>query len=164
MDVQLQGTNLELTDELRAFVEEKMDDAYRMLGAMNRDPVHVDLELEKTTRRHPHEREEQQRYRAEANVTVPGRLIRAEGSADDIRQAVVKMKHRLMREIREWRERLIDERRQGARQAKHQLGEELAEPTGTETPDEEERYAAEVEDFAVPDEETGEEEQAPGEE
>lgn len=164
MDVQLQGTNLELTDELRAFVEEKMDDAYRMLGAMSRDPVHVDLELEKTTRRHPNEREEQRRYRAEANLTVPGRLIRAEGSADDVRQAVVKMKHRLMREIREWRERLIDERRQGARQAKHQFGEELTEPADTEALDEEERYAAEAEDFAVPDEGTEDEEREPGEE
>lgn len=156
MDVQMQGTNVELTDELRAFVEDKMDDAYRMLGAMNRDPVHVDLELEKTTRRHPHELEDQRRYRAEANLTVPGRLIRAEGSADDVRQAVVEMKHRLMREIREWREHLIDDRRKGARRAKREMGAEIEAERyagGEAELDEEERYAEEADEFGAREEE-----------
>lgn len=160
MDVRLQGTNLELTNELRTFVEEKMDDAYRMLGAADRDPVHVDIELEKTMRRHPHELEDQRRYRAEANVTVPGRLIRAEGSADDLHQAIVEMKHRLMREIREWRERVIDERRKGARQAKHQFGEgREGERRGEEAElNSEERYAEEADEFG----EQEDEERGPG--
>lgn len=148
MEVRLQGTNLDLTDELRAFVEEKMEDTYRVLGAMDRDPVQVDIELEKTTRRHPHELEDQRLYRAEANITVPGRLIRAEGSADTIRQAIVEMKHRLTREIREWRERVIDERREGARQAKRELGEEIEAERYSDLSDEDEtRYAEEIEEF-----------------
>lgn len=150
MNVQMQSTNMDLTDELREFVEAKMDDVYRALGAMDRTPIQVDLELEKTTRRHPHEREDERRYRAEANLTVPGRLIRAEGSADDIHEAVTEMKHRLTREVREWRERLVDERRQGGRRAKQKLGAEppKEEPAmAPQTEQDEARYAEEIEEF-----------------
>lgn len=120
MVVRVQGTNVDLSDELYAYVQGKLADCFRALGQLDTDSVHVDVELERTTRRHPQEREDERRYRAEANVTVPGRLIRAEGSADDMRSAVVEMKHRLTRELRDWRERMIDVRRAGARKAKRQ--------------------------------------------
>jgi ribosomal subunit interface protein len=120
MVVRVQGTNIDLSDELYAYVQDKLADSFRALGQLDTDSVHVDVELERTTRRHPQEREDERRYRAEANVTVPGRLIRAEGSADDMRSAVVEMKHRLTRELRDWRERVIDARRAGARKAKRQ--------------------------------------------
>jgi putative sigma-54 modulation protein len=119
MVVRVQGTNIDLSDELYAYVQDKLADCFRALGQLDTDSVHVDVELERTTRRHPQEQGER-RYRAEANVTVPGRLIRAEGSADDMRSAVVEMKHRLTRELRDWRERMIDARRAGARKAKRQ--------------------------------------------
>ncbi len=148
MDVRIQGTNMELTEELYTFVDEKLADCYRALGSLDRDPVQVDVELEETTRRHPHELDDQRRYRAEANVTVPGRLIRAEGSGDDIHQAIVEMKHRLTRELREWRERLIDDRREGGRRAKQELGEEIEAERYVERADDDEmRYAAEIEEF-----------------
>lgn len=138
MTVQVQGTNLDITDDLYEFVRKKVDDALQALGSLDRDPVKVDVELERTTRRHPKELEDQRRYRAETNVTVPSRLIRAEGSADNIHQAIVKMKHVLTRELREWREQMIDERRAGGRQAKHELGEEIAaEQLGRGSEDEE---------------------------
>lgn len=113
MIVRVQGTNLDLNDDLYDFTKTKLNSVFRALGSLNWDSVHVDVELEETTRRHPKEREDQGRYRAEANVTVPGRLIRAEGSADTIRQSIVELKHRLTREIREWRETVTDERREG---------------------------------------------------
>jgi ribosomal subunit interface protein len=148
MIIRVQGTNLDLTDELYAFVTDKLADAFRALGNLDRDPVKVDVELEETTRRHPQEREDQRRYRAEANVTVPGHLIRAEGSADTIRQSVVEMKHRLTRELREWREQLIDDRRSGGRRAKHELGAEIEAERYEELTDEyEDRYVEEVEEF-----------------
>lgn len=115
MNVTIQGTNLPLTDELRSFVVEKLEPAFRAFGKMNLDPVKVDVELEKTAL---HQGKDLHRYRVEANVSVPGRFFRAEASSDDLREAVVKMKHTLTREIRSWRERLIDERRRGARAGK----------------------------------------------
>ncbi|NBC18116.1 MAG: ribosome-associated translation inhibitor RaiA [Bacteroidetes bacterium] len=124
MTITFQATNLSLTDDLRTYVEDKLADCLRPLQDMNLDPVSVDVELERTTFRHPHAREDQRRFRAEANVTVPGRrLIRAEGSADDLRQAIVQMKHVLTRDLRRWHERLIAKSRQGAREAKALLSE-----------------------------------------
>jgi len=123
MNITFQATNLSLTDDLRTYVEQKLADCLRPLQDMNLDPVSVDVELERTTFRHPHEREDQRRFRAEANVTVPGRLIRAEGSADDLRQAIVQMKHVLTRDLRRWHERVIAKSRQGAREAKALLSE-----------------------------------------
>lgn len=162
MLIRVQGTNLELSDELYAFVKEKLDDAFRALGDLDRDPVQVDVELEETTRRHPQELEDQRLYRAETNITVPGRLIRAEGSADTLQQSIVEMKHRLTREIREWREKMIDERREGARRAKVELGEEIEAEQYEGLGDEyEERYVEELGEFGT--EGSGEEERESGE-
>lgn len=121
MNIIFQGTNLPLTDELRDFVIEKLEHAFRAFGKMNLEPVKVDVELEKTTL---HQGKDLHQYRAEANVSVPGRFFRVEASADDLREAIVVMKHTLTREIRSWRERLIDERRRGARAAREMLSPE----------------------------------------
>ena len=124
MQTTLQGTNLELTDELRDFVDEKMEDCYRAFGNANLESVMVDIELERTTRwggKEQRKQDTQQMYRAEANVSVPGRLIRAEETAPDLKQAIVDMKNTLTREIRKWRERVADDRRKGRRKAKEIL-------------------------------------------
>jgi len=160
MLVRVQGTNLELDDTLYAFVTEKLGDAFRALGALDRDPVQVDVELEETTRRHPQEREDERRYRAEVNITVPGHLIRAEGSADTLSQSIVEMKHHLTRELREWREQLIEDRRTGGRKVKRELGAEIeAERYEGLTDEYEDRYIEEIGEFAG--EEPDTEEDAP---
>ncbi|NND71587.1 MAG: hypothetical protein HKN43_08400 [Rhodothermales bacterium] len=121
MTVTLQGTNLDLTDELRALVDDKLEDCFRPLREMKQDPIIVDIELERTTRRYHNEKDDQQLYRAEANVSIPGRLIRVEESAPELPRAIVEMKHTLTREIRTWREKVIHDRRAGARRAKEIL-------------------------------------------
>jgi len=148
MDIQLQTTNLDLTDALRTAIYNKLDDALRALGSVSREAVRVHVEVEKTTRRHPQEREDERLYRAEANVTVPGRLIRAEGSGDDVERAIVEMKHHLTREIRSWREHLIETRRRGGREAKYTLGTEIEEERLAQIDDsDEQRYEDEIQAF-----------------
>jgi ribosomal subunit interface protein len=144
MLVRIQGTNIELTDDRYALVRAKLDDALRALGRTRRDPVQVDVELEKTPRGHPHEWNTQRRYRAEVTLTVPGQLIRAEGSAETLRQSIVEMKHRLTRELRDWREQVIDARRAGARRAKREPAPERSVDRGD---DYEDRYTEEINDF-----------------
>ncbi len=123
--ITLQGTNLSITPELRQFVDKKIEDAVRALGEVNPDAVRIEIELEHTSRRHPQERKDEQLFRAEANVKVPGRLIRVEESAMHIEQAIVKMKNTLTRQIRHWRERTIEHKRKGGRRAKS-MGEQPA--------------------------------------
>ena len=123
MNTTFQATNLELTDELRSFTEKKLEDCYRTLGSMDLDPVQIAVELERTAHRN-----EEQAYRAEANVSLPGRMIRVEETGPGIRRAVVRMKRTLMRDLRKWREKLIDDRRKGARSAQALSPEEEAGP------------------------------------
>lgn len=118
MNITLQGTNLELTHELRKFIYKKLDDCKKAFGDVDLSAVHIEVEIEKTTRRHPQERRNGQLYRAEANVKVPGHFIRVEESAMQVEPAIVKMKNTLTRSIRHWREHLIERRRSGARKAK----------------------------------------------
>ena len=121
MNMTLKGTNLTVTDPLRTFVDKKVRACLRALGDMNLDPVQIQIELEKTNHRHVKEREDEGAFRAEATVKLPGQTIRVEESAMEIEQAVVKMKHTLTRELRHWRERIIEKKRSGARKAKSQL-------------------------------------------
>lgn len=144
MNVILQGTNLELTDTLRSYVEDKIRDAFRVFGAMDLEPVEVAVELEKASRRR---RQGDRLFRAEAIVTVPGRRIRVEAASDDVYRAVVQLKHALAREIRTWRERLIDARRKGARAAT-ELSEEPSVPDSE---------AVDLEDLYVEEEHVAEE-------
>lgn len=149
MEVNVQGTNLDLTPEITAYLDEKLEETFRALGSVDRDPILVDVELEDTTRRHPHELDDQRRYRAEATVSVPGRVLRAVGSEDDLFQSIVSMKQILQRELREWRARVTDDRRQGAREAKHMADEDLAEnPPADEATRTEERYTEEIDEYA----------------
>lgn len=129
MNVTLQGTNVELTDGIREFVNRKLEESLKVLGNMNRDAVFVDIELEETTRK-DQERNNQQLFRAEANVKIPGRLVRVEESAGDLEQAIVSMKHTLTRELRQWHDRMVDDSRKGARKAKEKFGTAAAAKPG----------------------------------
>lgn len=118
MNINLRGTNLELTEDTREQVIRKIKESLRAFGGMSLEAVRVDVELERTNRKHLQAREKEQLYRAEATVSLPSHTIRVEESAMDLDQAVVKLKHTLTRDIRKWRERLIDTRRKGAREVK----------------------------------------------
>jgi putative sigma-54 modulation protein len=119
MNITVQGTNMNVSPGLREFVERKLRDCFRPFGEAKLEAVLVDVELEKAV---SYSRSDDM-YRVEANVSVPGKLIRVEESADDIRTAVVKMKETLTRDIRKWRTRKIERVRKGARQAKRQMQE-----------------------------------------
>ena len=120
MKTTLQGTNLDLNDRIRDFVDRKVEEALKVVGNMDRDPLTVDVELEKTTRK-DRDADIHEKFRAEVNVGIPGRLIRAEKSAADLEQAITAMSDALKRELKDWHDRLIDEKRKGGRKAKEML-------------------------------------------
>ena len=108
MKIRIKGSHFEVTDEFRLFVTEKLEDAFRGLGDTRLEAVSVDVELDHS----PSRRRKGNLFRAEANVRLPRTTtIRVEEVADSMQKAVVNMKHTLTRELREWRERLIEEKR-----------------------------------------------------
>lgn len=124
MNISIQGSNIDLSNELREFVQKKIDDSLRVLSSMNQESISIAIELEYTTRRYIHEKENKQSYKAEATIGLPGHTLRVEESAMDIERAVVKLKHTLTRDLREWKRRLIENQRNGARKVKRDTIEE----------------------------------------
>ena len=53
MILRLQGTYLDFSDDFYPFVTDNPTNAFRAFGALDRDSVKVDVELEETTRRRP---------------------------------------------------------------------------------------------------------------
>ena len=135
MITNLTATNVELTDEIRSLLEDKLEDSMRPLGRANRSPVKLDIELEQLTATHLKEREADDRFRAEATVDVPGHTFRVEGHGSDLPAAIVQMKHRLTREIRDWKERSEDVRNRRRRAAKEMVRQEPL-PTDPDATDE----------------------------
>lgn len=118
MVVQVQGIHLDLTDDRFSLVMDELEGCFRLLKRLGYHPFRVDVELEKTVRRAPQTRRGERLYRTEVEVGVSGRSLRAEGTADDFPQAIVRMAARLAHEIQAWNEQRTGERGTGARQAR----------------------------------------------
>jgi ribosomal subunit interface protein len=132
MNIRVQATNLTLTDNIREYALEKVNDAVRPFGDMADDPaVKVAVELEVDN---GHHRKGDHVCRAEANLTIRGSLIRAEARAGDMYQAITQMKHKLTREIREWRDKRIKVARDGARAATALEADELRDEPALVSP------------------------------
>ena len=127
MNIRIKGTHFEVTDEFRNFIVEKLEDAFRGLGDTRLEPVSVEIELDHT----PSRRRKGNLFRVEANVRLPRTTtIRVEEVADSMQKAVVNLKHTLTRELREWRERLIEEKRRLPRSERAEAMIESSEDEG----------------------------------
>jgi len=95
MIVQLRGVHLRLTDERYDLVMDHLEDGLQVLTEQGNRPLQIDVELEKTVQRAPQTRRGDRRYRVEVEVITPGRQIRVEETADNLRQAIARMGQRL---------------------------------------------------------------------
>jgi len=132
MNITITGTHFEVSDTFRSFVEEKLEDAFRGLGDTRLEPVSVVVELEHS----PSRRRKGNLFRVEVNMTLPRTpAIRVEEVADSMPKAVVQMKHTLTRELREWRERLINDKRRLPRSERADAMAEDAQSEGEGGPE-----------------------------
>ncbi len=98
MDIVFKGTNLELTDALKTYAQEKISGLEKYYP----DVLRARVELERTTRHH---HKGGDLWRAEANLQAPKHLFRAEAEAQDIYAAVDALKDELKHELRRWKEK-----------------------------------------------------------
>lgn len=91
MVLNIKATNLKLTPELKEYVEKKVG----MLEKYHADIIKTQAEVELTTNHHL----KGEIYRAELNVTVPGKLLRVEKTAKDINKALDKAKDHMAEEL-----------------------------------------------------------------
>ncbi|PIR58314.1 MAG: ribosomal subunit interface protein [Parcubacteria group bacterium CG10_big_fil_rev_8_21_14_0_10_35_15] len=93
MKINIKSTNLELTEAIRDYVQEKMDMLDKYLG--NIDVINCDFEVALTTNHHL----KGEIYRAEANIEVPGSLLRIDKTEKNLYKAIDKVKDHLAQMI-----------------------------------------------------------------
>ncbi len=109
MKVNIQAKNLKLTPEIKEYVQKKMDMLDKYFGDIQ--VINADFEVERTTRHH----NKGEIYRAEANIEVPGELLRVEKTEKILFKAIDKVKDHLTRSIRRYKQKRIDKNREKIR-------------------------------------------------
>jgi putative sigma-54 modulation protein len=133
--LQVKGKNLEVSDSLYRYAEEKLGKLERHLNDATR------LELELAVEKNPSIAASQV---AEATVWTKGPILRARESSEDMRASIDLLVEKLERQVKRYREKR--QRKQTARHAPHHQPLEEAEPV---VPGEAEPLIVKTKQFAV---------------
>jgi len=103
MKINIKTTNLDLTPSLNTYVDEKLGSLARFVKRFDEDGVaEAWLELARTTNHH-HKGEV---FRAEIDLRLPKKILRAEEENGDIRTAIDIVRDKLRLEIEKYKSRL----------------------------------------------------------
>lgn len=109
MKINLKTKNFNITPSIKTYLEEKLNSLDKFLPLD--ESISADAELAKTTKHH----QKGDVFRAEVNLNVPGRLIRAVSEEWDLRIAIDAVKDNLQREIKAKKEKNISLYKKGGR-------------------------------------------------
>ena len=105
MRLQVKGKNLELSESIRSYAEQK-------LGKLNKQlPPEVQVEVELAVEKNPSIRANQV---AEATVFTKGHPLRVREATSDMRASIDGLTDKLMREVKSYREKRREEPRRRA--------------------------------------------------
>ena len=100
MRIILKGTHIQLTDDIRDLVEEKIGSLSRFLEDL--DPASVEARVEVGI---PSEHIVSRTiHRAEVNLRLPGTLLRAEAENPELSAALTEVRNKLERQVERYRE------------------------------------------------------------
>lgn len=105
MQVRIKTTKIELSDEIKKYVEEKMNMLEKYLGDLV--VINCDVELEHSLIKQNNGK----LYRVEVNLAIPGGLLRVEKTEKTINKAVDKVKDHLVLMIKKRKEKKVDQKR-----------------------------------------------------
>lgn len=104
MKITIKGTNIELSDSIRQYVERKIGGLTKFANP----PTECWVEVERTTYHH----QGGDIFRAEAQIRLPGASsIRAEATEGDLHQAIDEVKDELQRQLKRYKGKIISQRR-----------------------------------------------------
>jgi len=118
MKIDLKTKNFEITLSIKTYLQKKLDTLDKFLP--KDESIFADVELAKTTKHH----HKGDIFKAEVNLKMPGRLIRAVAEEWDLRAAIDVVKDKLQGEITMNKEKNISLYRRGARLFKKLLRRE----------------------------------------
>ena len=105
MQIRIKGTKIELTLEIKDYIQGKMDMLEKYLG--NTQVLNCDVEVGQAVGG----QNSGKIYRAEVNLEVPRRLLRVEKTEKDLYKAIDKVKDHLEIIIKKYRGKRIDKKR-----------------------------------------------------
>lgn len=94
MRITIRGKNLELTEEIKDYINEKIKGLERFSEKINAASI-ADVEVGVSTMHH----KSGKIYTAIVNITIPKNFIRAEAEAEDLYQAIDEVKAKLEADI-----------------------------------------------------------------
>ncbi len=101
MKINIKATDLELTAPLKEYIEEKIGGLNKFLSRLE-DEKESDftawVEVARTTRHH-HKGDV---YRAECDLKLPGKMLRAEDENFDVRVAIDAVRDKLQKEVNKY--------------------------------------------------------------
>lgn len=99
---EIQGTHMELTDAIKAYVDDKLSNIAKLTEKF--EPCDVRVEVGKTG-------VGQQKgniFRCELNLTIPGVVLRSEAIRDDLYASIDESTDELKRQVKRYKEKLRD--------------------------------------------------------
>lgn len=120
MKIIIKTKNLELTEDLRDFIEKKIIGLKKFVDVLKKEEnkntlAEVFVEVEKETSHH----NKGQIFRSEARILLPGKKIMAQAAGDDLLLTIAEIKDKLQQEIKKYKFKSIDKNRRQQRKTKH---------------------------------------------
>jgi len=121
MIINIKTTNLKLTPAIESYINQKIErDLSKFIKRLDeKGAAELFVEIARTTRHH----RQGDIFRAEANLRLPGKVLRAEAEEWDIRVVIDQVKDKLQREIKKYKERQAVKFKKGARIFKEKIKE-----------------------------------------
>jgi len=100
MKINVKATNLDLTPSLNIYIEKKLMPLAKFIKSFDvMGEVEIWVEVARTTKHH----HKGQVFRAEADLRLPGRILRAEEELPDLRVAIDAVKDKIRLEIEKYK-------------------------------------------------------------
>jgi len=105
MDINIKSTKIELSEEIKSYIQEKMDMLDKYLGSVTATNCDVEIAMAVGNQN------KGKIFRCEVNLSVPRELLRVEKTEKELFKAIDKVKDHLARSIRRYKEKQIDKKR-----------------------------------------------------
>ncbi|MEK7559835.1 MAG: ribosome-associated translation inhibitor RaiA [Patescibacteria group bacterium] len=115
MRVSLKGTNTDISQSIRDYLDEKIVRLVEKLIKKNDEIIKLDLEVGRITHHH----RQGKIFRAEANLSIGSRVLYADSVGEDLYEAIDLLEEELRREIKKFKNKKIALERSSARVLKN---------------------------------------------
>ncbi len=100
MIINIKATNLDLTPAFREYIEEKIGSLDKYLGKLAEDTVLAKVDVARSSRHHKHG----EVFHADVVLQIPGGTLYASDENEDARGAIDRVKSKLQREIKKYKD------------------------------------------------------------